>query len=135
MQGEKPQAVDAVAAGVPEAAGLAPRELALLDYVKLLTQSPHLVTDAATQKLRDAGWNDEQIFEAAFITSLFAFFNRMSDAYGLDAPANGWTPPDQKGGRSAPALRPGRFFGAPLPKTDPPASAPASPAPPPAPPK
>ena len=39
-----------------------------------------------------AGYTDEQIFEASFITAMFAFFNRMADAYGLDYPMNGWMP-------------------------------------------
>jgi len=42
--------------------------------------------------MRSVGWTDEEIFEAAFDTALFAFFNRMADAYGLDYPTGGWQP-------------------------------------------
>lgn len=35
------------------------------------------------QKLRDAGWKEEQIAEAVYITALFAFFNRVADAFGV----------------------------------------------------
>jgi hypothetical protein len=32
------------------------------------------------------GWTDQQIAEAVYITALFAFFNRVADAFGLEAP-------------------------------------------------
>ena len=65
-----------------------------MDYVEVLTREPSKVSDAMVQRLRMIGWTDEEIFEAAFDTSLFAFFNRMADAYGLDYPESGWHPPD-----------------------------------------
>ena len=65
----------------------------LLRYVEKLTLRPGEMRDTDTQAMRDAGWSDEEIFEASFITSLFAFFNRMADAYGLDYPRGGYRPP------------------------------------------
>ena len=38
------------------------------------------------QGLRDVGWTDPQIAEAVYITAMFAFFNRVADAFGLDDP-------------------------------------------------
>ena len=35
------------------------------------------------EKLRDAGWNENQISEAVYITAMFAFFNRVADAFGI----------------------------------------------------
>jgi alkylhydroperoxidase family enzyme len=35
------------------------------------------------QKLRDAGWSENQIAEGVYITALFAFFNRVADAFGV----------------------------------------------------
>jgi alkylhydroperoxidase family enzyme len=35
------------------------------------------------QKLRDAGWTEDQISEALYVTPLFAFFNRVADAFGV----------------------------------------------------
>jgi alkylhydroperoxidase family enzyme len=35
------------------------------------------------QLLRDHGWTDPQIAEAVYITALFAFFNRVADAFGI----------------------------------------------------
>ena len=64
------------------------KERRLLAFVKTLTLSPPKVSDDDIRALRRAGWRDEQIFEAAFETSLFAFFNRMAETYGLDAPVD-----------------------------------------------
>ena len=38
------------------------------------------------EKVRQAGWTDPQIAEAVYITALFAFFNRVADAFGLEDP-------------------------------------------------
>jgi uncharacterized peroxidase-related enzyme len=71
-----------------DAASLSTKERRLLAFVKMLTLSPARVTEGDIRSLRRAGWRDEQIFEAAFETSLFAFFNRMAETYGLDAPVD-----------------------------------------------
>jgi alkylhydroperoxidase family enzyme len=55
----------------------------LLDYAKLVTQAAYRTTPEDVQKLRDAGWSENQISEAVYITALFAFFNRVADAFGV----------------------------------------------------
>jgi len=55
----------------------------LLSYTKLITEAAHRSTAKDVQKLRDAGWSDEQISEAVYIIALFAFFNRVADAFGV----------------------------------------------------
>jgi uncharacterized peroxidase-related enzyme len=82
-QGASLRQVQSVARGDLEAAALTPKERALLGLVKTVTLTPAGVTDAQIAQLRRLGWRDDQIFEAAFETSLFAFFNRMADVYGL----------------------------------------------------
>jgi alkylhydroperoxidase family enzyme len=52
-------------------------------YVELITKDAARSTQADVQKLRDAGWKDDQIAEAVYITALFAFFNRVADAFGV----------------------------------------------------
>jgi alkylhydroperoxidase family enzyme len=52
-------------------------------YVELITRDAARSTQADVQKLRDAGWKEEQIAEAVYITALFAFFNRVADAFGV----------------------------------------------------
>ncbi len=78
-------------------AGLPVREQALLEFVRGLTLKPGQVTDADVARLRQHGWSDEQVFEAAFDAALFAFFNRVASAYGLDSPPDGWEPSQANG--------------------------------------
>ncbi len=52
-------------------------------YVAQITQDAARSTHADVQKLRAAGWNEDQIAEAVYITALFAFFNRVADAFGI----------------------------------------------------
>jgi alkylhydroperoxidase family enzyme len=62
---------------------LTPAERVLLDYAELITKAAARSTAEDVQKLRDAGWNDNQISEAVYVTALFAFFNRVADAFGV----------------------------------------------------
>ena len=75
--------MQAIVEGKLEEAGLTPAERALLDYVKLITDAAYRSTAEDVQKLRDAGWKEEQIAEAVYITAMFAFFNRVADAFGV----------------------------------------------------
>ncbi|HSS96948.1 MAG TPA: carboxymuconolactone decarboxylase family protein [Terriglobales bacterium] len=77
----------AVLEGRLDDGGLTPAERALMDYVKLITENSARSTGEDVQKLRDAGWKEDQIAEAVYITAMFAFFNRVADAFGL-APQN-----------------------------------------------
>ena len=54
-----------------------------MDYVKLITDAAYRSTFEDVEKLRGAGWKEEQIAEAVYITALFAFFNRVADAFGV----------------------------------------------------
>ena len=93
LQGQKKEDVDQIGQAAPQSAQITERERVLLDYVKILTLEPAKVRDTDVERLRKAGWNDEQIFEASFVTSMFAFYNRMADAYGLDYSPDKWLPP------------------------------------------
>ena len=73
----------AIADGDLERAGLTPAERVLLDYVSKVTEAAHRTTDEDVQKLRDHGWTEPQIAEAVYITAMFAFFNRVADAFGI----------------------------------------------------
>jgi alkylhydroperoxidase family enzyme len=55
----------------------------LLEFVKRLTLEPAETTDEEVAALREAGWTDQQIAEAVYVTAMFAFFNRVADAFGL----------------------------------------------------
>lgn len=55
----------------------------MLEYVKLITDAAYRSTTGDVQKLREAGWKEDQIAEAVYITAMFAFFNRVADAFGV----------------------------------------------------
>jgi uncharacterized peroxidase-related enzyme len=82
-QGATDQCVKAVVEGKLDEAGLSAAELALLEYVELITQAAHRSTAEDVDKLRAAGWQEDQIAEAVYVTALFAFFNRVADAFGI----------------------------------------------------
>jgi alkylhydroperoxidase family enzyme len=52
-------------------------------YVKLITDAAYRSTVEDVEKLRAAGWKEDQIAEAVYVTALFAFFNRVADAFGV----------------------------------------------------
>jgi alkylhydroperoxidase family enzyme len=58
-------------------------ERTLLEYVELITKAAYRSTADDVQKLRDGGWNEDQISEAVYVIALFAFFNRVADAFGV----------------------------------------------------
>ena len=67
-------------------ASFSAKQRALLEFTEVLTRTPQLMSDGHAKRLRDAGWSDPQIAEAVYIISLFAFFNRVANAFGLDEP-------------------------------------------------
>jgi uncharacterized peroxidase-related enzyme len=83
VQGASDQCVKAIVEGKLDEAGLTPAEHVLLDYVELITQAAYRSTPDDVEKLRAAGWKEGEISEAVYITALFAFFNRVADAFGV----------------------------------------------------
>jgi alkylhydroperoxidase family enzyme len=75
--------VQALATGDLEAAKLGPEERILIDYVTKVTQAAYKTTSDDVQALRDVGYSEPQIAEAVYITAMFAFFNRVADAFGI----------------------------------------------------
>ena len=75
--------MQALAAGRLEDAELSDVERALLEYAGKVTEAAYKTTAQDVQLLRDHGWTDPQIAEAVYITALFAFFNRVADAFGI----------------------------------------------------
>ena len=73
----------AILEGKLEEAGLSHAEHALMDYTRIITDAAYRSTPDDVQKLRDAGWTEEQISEAVYIIAMFAFFNRVADAFGV----------------------------------------------------
>ena len=109
LQGQDSKAVDEIGKGNLAGANLPEKERALMEYVKVLTLDPGKLQDAQVERLRQVGWTDDEIAEASFNTALFAFFNRMAEAYGLDYGDRAWYPPELREPRAAvPAATPRR---------------------------
>jgi alkylhydroperoxidase family enzyme len=75
--------VQALVHGKLDEAGLSEAERALLDYVTKVTEAAYRTTAEDVQVLRDHGWTEPQIAEAVYVTAMFAFFNRVADAFGI----------------------------------------------------
>ena len=89
MQGGTDEVVEALSRGDLAAAPVSEPERILLEFVRLLTEQPYRASDEDVAQLRQHGWNDEQIAEAVYVTAMFAFFNRVADAFGLEDPKYG----------------------------------------------
>jgi alkylhydroperoxidase family enzyme len=70
-----------------DAAGVTPEEHKLLEFVETITRAAYKVTDEQVQGLRDVGWTEEQIAEAAYVAALFSLFVRLADTFGIEPPA------------------------------------------------
>ena len=86
MQGADDAVSEALGRADLAAAPLPENERVLLEFVELLTRHAWRNTEQDVQRVRDAGWTEEQIAECVYITALFAFFNRVADAFGLQDP-------------------------------------------------
>lgn len=86
MQGETDEVIVALGRGDIEAAALSEKERELMRFSELVTRHAYRTTPADTARLREVGWTEDQIAEAVYITALFAFFNRVADAFGLGDP-------------------------------------------------
>ncbi len=75
--------MQALAAGRLDEANLSAPERALLEYVEKVTQAAYKTTHQDVDTLRSLGWTEPQIAEAVYITAMFAFFNRVADAFGI----------------------------------------------------
>jgi uncharacterized peroxidase-related enzyme len=83
VQGAEEKTVQALTEGRIEEAALDDAHRVLLEYVTKVTEAAYRTTPEDVQSLRDHGWTEPQIAEAVYITALFAFFNRVADAFGI----------------------------------------------------
>ena len=97
LQGTTDEVVNALAVADLDRAPLSDAERELMRFTRIVTQHAYRTTDKDVQRLRDHGWSDEQIAEAVYIAALFAFFNRVADAFGLEDPGYRQMGPDAKG--------------------------------------
>ena len=102
MQDANPELQGCLARADLDGAPIAEAERALLRFVELVTKHAYKTTDEDVSALRALGWTDEQVAECVYITALFAFFNRVADAFGLDDPNLFQSPPPRGGDRVIP---------------------------------
>jgi len=93
------EAADAdVAAGVLAGTdeGLTPREAALAAWARSVASSPATTTDSDVAALREAGWEDDEIFRATTFVALRRAFSTVNAALGArpDAELAGLAPPE-----------------------------------------
>jgi alkylhydroperoxidase family enzyme len=81
--------VDALAQADLDSADLTAPERAMLEVAETITRHAYRTTDEQIKALREHGWTDPQIAEMVYITALFAFFNRVADAFGIDSQGYG----------------------------------------------
>jgi alkylhydroperoxidase family enzyme len=88
LQGEQFEGVaEALRNGDLDAAGLLQPERLLLEFAATITRAAYKVTDEQVAGLREVGWTDEQIAEAAYVAALFSLFVRLADTFGIEPPA------------------------------------------------
>ncbi len=75
--------VHSIAEGDLDSAGLTKAERELFEYVKKVTEAAYRTTPDDVERLHNAGWSEPQIAEAVYVTAMFAFFNRVADAFGI----------------------------------------------------
>jgi uncharacterized peroxidase-related enzyme len=75
--------VTALIEGSLHPASLNPADKALLNFARKVNAESCKVDPQDVRDLRKVGWSDGQIAEAVHITSIFAFFNRVANAFGL----------------------------------------------------
>ncbi|MGI9357169.1 MAG: peroxidase-related enzyme [Rhizobiaceae bacterium] len=62
------------------AADLSDKQMAMLDFAEKLTEEPAKIVETNRQALRDAGWNDREIWDIANVASFFNMTNRVASA-------------------------------------------------------
>ena len=77
IRAKNPLVADQVAVNYRKA-DITPRQKAMLDFAMKVSREAHLVDDADFEGLRTIGFSDEDIWDIAAISALFALSNRMA---------------------------------------------------------
>lgn len=57
-------------------------------YLKKLTLTPSKLVQSDVDKVKQAGWSEEALYHVILIGSLFNFYNRLLDGYGIKGNQN-----------------------------------------------
>ncbi len=66
-----------------QAAPIAPAEKALFAFIEKVNRNSPAIRETDTERMRQAGWTDEAIYDAINVCALFNFYNRWIDAAGV----------------------------------------------------
>lgn len=78
---------------------MSPADTVLAEWAVRLTIQPSSVTPDDIKRLRDVGFDDRAIHDAAQVVSYFNYINRMADSLGVDEETwlRRWEEPDVAG--------------------------------------
>lgn len=68
-----------------QSSALTASEQALLVFAQKVNVASHEISGSDIEALHHAGWSDAQAAEAIHVTALFATFNRVANAFGLES--------------------------------------------------
>ena len=64
------------------------RQKALFAFIEKMNRESNRLTPGDVQRVKDAGWSEEAIYDAITVCALFNFYNKWIDATGVsDMPA------------------------------------------------
>lgn len=66
-----------------DVAGIDDKMKPILRVAKTLTRTPASLTDAETQAVYDAGWDEQALHDAIMVVCCFNFMNRMLEGHGV----------------------------------------------------
>ena len=72
-----------------ETAPISAKDKALWRYLAKVNDTPAQVAQADVDAVKSAGWDEQSIYDAATVCSLFNYFNRWIDAAGVPPPPPG----------------------------------------------
>ena len=65
-------------------AGLSPAEVAMMDFAEQVSVDPSVMTDADSQKLRDAGFSDREIVDITLAAAARNYYSRAVQALAIE---------------------------------------------------
>jgi uncharacterized peroxidase-related enzyme len=65
-------------------ADISAAEMAMLEFAELLTVESSNVVEADVERLREVGWQDEDVVDIVHQTALFNYMTRVADGLGIE---------------------------------------------------
>ena len=83
IRAKDPTISELVGANWRKADNVTPKQKAMLGFALKVAKEAHLVAETDRQALRDAGWDEEEIWDIAAIAAFFSMSNRLANATEL----------------------------------------------------